>query len=524
MRGGCRYLQRKSLALVAFGWLVSVNSLAAKWEGDVVVSPGLVYTDNVCLTKSDKKDDFTGVATVAPSGAVSMESSKTKMRATGSLSVNSLTNGDLRDDGCTGDALDDRQQFFPRLFATLNTILLSDWVKLDANIRADQNRVNSSVASSDDDLNRNGNTNTYYRYLLSPYTSRRLAGRTTFDTRYTYSEVLNTSDQVSDSSRHALTSNLNGEVGPRITWNLGGRYSRTSYNDDVYNFLTDEFEPREDTELKSASMRLGYQVSRSWQVNGSYGWEWNDFQTLNNGNTGGAAWDVGVKWTPSPRTTVQVGSGDRFFGKTPRVSVVHVRKRSTFSGSYNKRITFQRDLATEGLGNLDEPGFNGFGDPIFTGENGFDANGDPVDEFGTNSSISSNSAILDERLTLRYSYSGRPGTLTAFGSYSEQTRADDGAQADFGEWEINFRPSLSRKYNVVASIGWEEAQPAGFVGNRNFTDFTKSETWIYRLQYIRPINTRLSMNLEYRFTDRTSDDSLNEYQENMVRASFNFRL
>ncbi len=50
--------------------------------------------------------------------------------------------------------------------------------------------------------------------------------------------------------------------------------------------------PREDTELKSAGLNLGYQIDRRWQLNGTYGWEWNDYQTYNDADTGGQAWQL----------------------------------------------------------------------------------------------------------------------------------------------------------------------------------------------------------------------------------------
>jgi uncharacterized protein (PEP-CTERM system associated) len=226
---------------------------------------------------------------------------------------------------------------------------------------------------------------------------------------------------------------------------------------------------------------------------------------------------------------VSAGIGRRYFGSTPRLNFSQEYKRHTISGSYRKTITFQRDLNTFGLDSFgDLGGGSQFGDPLFSGgDNRFDANGDPVDGTGTNTSINSNSAILDERYTFRYSYNGRPGNLTFFGSYSDQTREEDGAQADFLDWEFAVRPSLSKRYSVIGSIGYEDIRPAGFTqfggsdGNRDYAD---TENWYYRLQYVRPLNTRMNTSLEYRYTDRKSDDPINEYQENLFRATLNISL
>jgi uncharacterized protein (PEP-CTERM system associated) len=532
MKRGQNCLILRALLCVVVGWSLADSALAAvSWDGRASVSPSIIYTDNVCLTKGDKKDDFTGVATVTPVGSVSAESSRTKFVAGGSVSVNTLTNGDLRDNGCTGNALDDRQKYFPSLHGKLTTELIGNWVKFDARLQVDQNDINSARRSSNDGLDRNGNANTYYRYSLSPYMSRRLASRSTYSLRYTFNQQLNSADSVSDSYRQSIITSLNGDQSSQLTWGLTGRGSRTSYSDDVVNITTGVAAPREDTELKSASLRLAYKIGRRWSVNGTAGWEWNDFQTASNSSTGGAAWDVGATWTPSPRTSVSVGSGDRFFGSTPRITFRHERKRSKFSGSYNKRITFQRDLSTQGIGASDGSGLFGGNDSFGGADDQFGDDGstfggvdESIEGFNTNSSITSNSAILDERFTLRYSYTGRPGRLNVRGSYSKQTRAEDGAQADFKDWEIVFTPNLSRKFSVVGSMGFREIVPAGFIGDSRSENFAESQNWYYTLSYNRSLNTRLGLNLQYRFTDRRSDDALNEYQENMVRATLRIGL
>lgn len=529
MKLGQSSLQFRSILFVLGGWLLSGRALSLEWDGRFAIAPTILYTDNACLTKDNKKDDFTGIATATPFGSVRAQTSRTTFFASGHVSVNTLTDGDLRDNGCTGTDLENRQKWFPSLRSNLNTVLIGSWAKFDARLKVDQNDVNSSRASSNDGLDRNGNTNTYYRYSLSPYMSRKVGGGGTYNLRYTFSQILNTADTVSDSSRHAVTTSLNSDRSAQLTGGLTGRFSRTSYSDDVVNINTGVATPREDTELKSASLNLAYQFGRSWQINGTMGWEWNDIQTFNDSDTGGSAWDIGVRWTPSPRTTVSVGSGDRFFGSTPRVNFSHSRKRSVITGSYRKRITFQRDLSTGDLGSTDGSGFSTGSDDLFS-DNGstfdqVDENGEPFDDLGVNSSLNSNSAILDERFILRYSYTHRSGKFGAWGTYSKQTRADDGAQADFLDWQLAFTPSLSRKYSLTGSIGFEEVRPAGFTQSSfDFDNYVESENWTYRLNYTRPLNTRLNLTLDYRFTDRRSDAPTNEYQENLVTATLNISL
>ncbi len=506
-------------ASVFSGLLWAQGAIAVNWNADASIAPSLAYTDNVCLSKDDKQGDWTAVGMLTPSGSVSHQSRKTKVSARGSVQINTLTDGELRDNGCNDEDLGDRQRFFPSISAVGSTVVIDQWVTLDATLRADQNEVTSSRPGSGDDLNRNGNTNTFYRYSVSPTLKRRLKNKAMYTLRYAYNDQINTSDQVSDSTQHAVLTSLANSNATRLSWDLSGRYSRVEYNDDVVNRTTGQLVPRQDTELKSTGLALGYQLDRRWQINGRYGWEWNDFETYNDANTGGADWDVGVRWTPSARTTVEAGSGDRFFGSTPRFSIRHERKRSLFRASYRKAITFQRDINTMGNGFLYG---NSIEDQLINGP----ALGQPmINGVPFNSSIYSNGPILDERLSLGYTYTGRRATTDVFGSYSQQTRAEDGAEGEFNDVTVSFSPQLSRHYTVTGSITWGEDDPLGYRGAGNTQqDFSKSENWYYMVQIGRPLNNRMSVSLNYQYTDRQSDDAFNEYQENRVIATLNISL
>jgi len=502
------------------GLLWTGSVVAANWNGEASIAPSIAYTDNVCLSKTDKQGDWTAVGILTPAGSVSQETRKSSFKAQGSVQVNTLTDSELNDNGCSGENLDDRQKFFPHITAQGSTILVDQWLKLNATLVADQNEITAARPNSGDGLDRNGNTNTYYRYSISPVLSHRLKKQAKYTVKYSFDDQINTSDAVSDSSRHAVTASLaNGELS-QVSWDLSGRYSKVVYNDDVFNPYLNEVVEQQDSELKSASLKLGYQFDRRWQVNGRYGWEWNDFQTYNGNDPGGNAWDIGIRWTPSARTTVDLGSGDRFFGKTPRVDIVHKRKRSTFRANYRRSITYQFDINTLGnaalFGNTIEDGL------LFN-------NNDPNQNFiigpGANSSLYTSSPILDERGTLGYTYTGRRATTDIYGSYSEQTRADDGAQGIFKNLTISFSPNISQHYTVTGAITWDEDDPLGYRGiPQNVQDFGKSETWYYTLQVARPLNERLSLSVDYQYTDRQSDSSLNEYQENRVIATLNISL
>ncbi|CAA0123446.1 Uncharacterised protein [Halioglobus japonicus] len=497
MRPTTAHFLVRSLPFVV-GCSLPVSGLAAEISTSASVAPGVTYTDNVCLDNENKKDAWVG--TVTPSGSIKGKGRNADFTVSGSVQFNTLTDSQLKDNDCGGGSLGNRKQFAPSINAKGSAVLIEDWLRISASGRANQNEITPSAGGANS-FDTNGNTNTYYRYSVSPELSRRLKDFATYSLRYNYNEVINTADDLSNSSSDSWSTNLAGGTATRVSWDLFGNYRKVSYNDnDLFIEEDGTAVPRENTELKSAGLNLGYRIDRRWQVTGTYGWEWNDFQTYNDEDTGGQTWELGVNWTPNPRTEIGVGVGDRFFGKTPRLSIKHTHKRSVFSASYKKSITFGRDILTEG--------------------NDFNQN---IRNF---SSQNSQSPIIDERFTLGYSYNGRRAKINFIGSHSDQTQEDNGQKSTYDDVALTVAPQvfISRAYSMSATVSWRQDEPQSEFGqsNRNFA--SNSEAWIASVTVGRALNHRMSLSLNYQYTDQQSDNSFNEYQENRIMATLNIRL
>jgi hypothetical protein len=487
-----------ALLLIAIGVTTADSTIAAEWRGNTAISPSIVYTDNICLSDRNKQSGWAGVGLLTPSGSVSGKGSRSSFEAGGSVQFNTLTNSQLKDDECAGGFDSDREQFAPDLHGSASATLIEDWLKIDAKGRADQNEVSPYFGSSSDNLNRNGNTNTYYLYSVSPVLSRRLKNDIAkFNLRYTYDEILNSSDDVSDSTSNTFVTNLTNGGESQISWNLKGNYRRVSFSETDFQNASG-LPAREDAELKSAGLQLGYQIDRRWQVSGTAGREWNSYQTYNDADTSGVALDASVRWTPTPRTTVEAGISDRYFGTSPHFNISHTRKRSVFSASYNKSITFGRDIRTQQ--DLYNPNY------IF------------------NSALNDQSVIIDQRFTLGYSYNGQNANISVSGSNSEQTQEDDGEKSTFQAWAVTYSPIVSSTYSYSGTLAWNNDEPRSQFGVPT-SDFSEnSEAWIASLTVGRSINERTNLSLNYQFTDQQSDDSFSQYQENRVMATVTVSL
>jgi hypothetical protein len=488
------------LGPITLGLAIANGSAAAEWTTSAGVAPGVTYTDNVCLSADNEKGEW--IAEVTPDVAVQADGRRANLDLAGSVNVNSLSDSKLEDLDCNAQGFGgNRKQFAPRLRGRADAELVEDWLYVDGNARIEQNEASPFIKGGGDRLDTTGNTNTLYNYSVSPYIERRIKDEALFDLRYTWDQQYNTENVVGDSSQQSWQSRFGNVPGTSaLSWGLQGDYSKVEYDNqrNVQNNTQNK-----DSELKSAQVNLGYQLSRVWQVNGYYGEEWNDFVSRND-DIDGSFWDAGVRWTPNARTTVDAGTGHRFFGNAPRFSIDHRHKRNVLRASYAKTLTYDRNIRA------------GANDP-FPGDGG---ELPPVNV--EDSSTLSNSPILDERFTLGYAYQGLRSRLGLEASHSDQTREDNGGDSTFKRASLSLSRSMSRQLTIAGRLSWTEQEPKSLSDISNFVNAT--ETWRFILDGTRQLNQDVSLALQYRYTDQQADNELNQYKENRVTLTLRFEL
>jgi hypothetical protein len=479
---------------------VAVPAAAAEWTTGAGVAPAIEYTDNVCLSSDNEKGEWVG--RVTPSVNIAGNGNKANVSLSASVELNTLSNSDLEDRGCGGgQGYGDREQFTPTVNGAADAVLIEDWLFIDSSITARQNDVSPYATGGGDSLDRTGNTNTTYSYSVSPYIQRRFKDTADLTLRYTYDDQYNSKDIVGDSSEQSALFNLaSGASFAPLSWGLQGDYSKVEYSN------TPGREINNDSELKSAQLNLGYQLNRAWQVNGYVGREWNDFVSTRD-DIDGDFWDAGLRWTPNVRTTVEVGTGDRFFGTTPRFSIDYRHKRSSFTASYNKDLTYSRNIR-----NLDTP------------------------LPGGNATTLTNSPILDERFTLGYAYQWRRSGLAINASISDQTRQDGQditaedltfEESTFTDVSLSLNHSLSQQLSISGGVGWDKREPKNSSSGSIVDD---SETWRADFGVRRTLGQNTTLSFEYRYTDRQSNNQVqpgnlfNEYTENRFILTLSIAL
>jgi hypothetical protein len=473
---------------------------AAEWSTSAGVAPAIVYTDNVCLSSDNEKGEWIG--RVTPDVSIVGNGNKANVSLNAAVEVNSLSDSDLEDRECEGGlGYGDREQFAPAGNAAADAVLIEDWLYIDANASAFQNSITPYASGGGDSLDRTGNTNTTYRYSVSPYIQRRFKDLADLTLRYTYDDQYNSSDLVGDSTEDSAQLNLaSGTSFSPVSMGIRGDYSKVEYSGSRGR----DFDS--DNELKSAQFNLGYQLDRTWQVNGYYGREWNDFVSTRD-DIDGDFWDAGLRWTPNSRTTVDAGTGDRFFGSTPRFSVNYRHKRSVLTASYRKDITYDRNIRT-----LAEA---------------------PV---GGNPTTLSNSPILDERFILGYAYEGRRSGFGISAGHSDQTRLGSPrpiseelnfSESKFTDVSMRVNRSISRKLSLSGGIGWERREP-----KKSTDTFGEDyDTWRANFGVQRQLGENTSLSFDYQYTDRQPNETttqpgnfFNEYTENRFTLTLRVAL
>jgi uncharacterized protein (PEP-CTERM system associated) len=492
-----------SRALLLVTLIAAPNAFAANWQTGAAIATGGVYSDNVCLEEDNLESKF--IATVTPELSITAQGARASMELVGGLEFNSIANSSL---DCSAAGLgDNKDSPSPRLRFNGNSELLKDWLYFDASAYADQNKVNAFAAGGNENLDGRRNTNTTYNYNLSPYISHKLGDVVNVLLRYTFDDQRNTVDVVGDSTSNSALFDIGSDPSKtRFSLGVSGNYSEIEYDEraggrDAFN-----------NELSSVRVRTSYQLNSQWQVNAYAGEEWNDFLSVDD-EIEGTLWDVGLLWTPSKRISFAVGVGDRFFGIAPRFDVSYRHKRSELRASYQRDITYDRNVRTvdQSTLNIDQLVAQAI-EQVLAGE--------PITLSGTPTTIT-NSPIVNEQFVLSYSYKGRRTTINLNGGRSEQKRAQDGRDSTFSNISLSARRNLSRTLALESSVSWSDRQTVDFQSSVLQRD---SETWRAGIGIDKELGVHTNVMLNYQYSQRNSELVIDEYDENRLTLTLRYQF
>ena len=273
--------------------LVLPGAVVADWKLSASVGATETYTDNVGLgtnTGRQRGDFITGVT---PSFSAKKEGARLKVDAQYALqNLFYAQNSSLN-------------SIFHQLNARANVELFENEFFLDTTATIAQTALSPLNATGSDNLNASNNIANNRAITLSPYWTHRFGSTANLNVRNTASYVSNDSAEFSNSTNNTFSAGLtSGSDFGRVSWGLNVLQTNS------------QFDNRSNVSFSSSSVSLGYLVSSRVRLTGTVGNENNSFQTTTGSTPGGAFWNANVAWSPSIRTSVDIGFGNRYFGNT----------------------------------------------------------------------------------------------------------------------------------------------------------------------------------------------------------------
>lgn len=496
-----RTFVRASAAILAVGLssTTAISTSAAEWDSVTAVSLSAYVTDNFCLSRGEEED--AAVGTLTPRASITGRGGRASFALQGRVEMNTLREVNVECPlGGQGGQRNNRESFIPSGTVFGEFEALENFLFLEANASAGLNPINPFGAGLDDSINGRQNANLTYRWGGGARVERTFDRKVGLYARYNYNEQVNSVNQIfGDSQEDRFELNLDMLPGTsRLLFGVTGSYSEIQFDGSRTSG------PFTST-LASAAIRSTFVLDRKWQLNATVGEEFNEFLSASD-EIDGEYWDVGAQWSPNDRVSVNVGTGERFFGDTPRASVSYRHKRSRITANYVRSLIFPRSLrapqvaSIDSIGNLEDGRLPG--DPILLEDT-------PV--------LVGDSPILNEVFSLRYAFNaGRTGFFIS-ASDSQQTRAIDLGEGQFTRVSLSLRRSISPKLSVTFQTGWREATGAGLT--QAFSQ--EVEAWTGGVALSRRLARRSSLALSYRFTDQESNIAQNTFQENRLTLTFN---
>lgn len=263
---------------------------------------------------------------------------------------------------------------------------------------------------------------TQARFRLNPFISRKFGRFADVYFGYGHQSLDNEADGDVDTQQDTLAFSLgrNPKYGGFI-WGFGGNYERDRADNEVFDSL-------------SAYASVGATVGQSVYFEVLGGAEINDYtKNLDDDNEDASVlWEASLNWTPSERTSLRVGYGDRFFGQGPTFSFKHRVRNSTLSA------TWTRDINNSEVTLNDVSPFTENNSNVVLPTDSEDLINNENDD-----AILGRALFVDNRLRFGYKLAGRRSDLTIDGIYSDQEELDGDATRERLVGRVAFDRHLS---------------------------------------------------------------------------------
>ncbi|SHH41487.1 TIGR03016 family PEP-CTERM system-associated outer membrane protein [Massilia sp. CF038] len=405
--------------------------------------------------------------------------------------------------------------------------LVNELLYMDANAGIANQSISAFAQTRSGSPYTTANQTEVRSWRISPYLVHRFGSTASGELRYARDAVDSGTSGLGNTDGDTLSLRLNsGPSFKKFSWNL------TASQQEIRDT------ERNDSTIKTTNLGMAYQLGHTFNVLAGVGYDDYDYQALG-GSTAGRAWNAGLGWTPSRRTSIQATLGHRYYGPSRTLNATHRSRRTVWSIKYDDTVTTTRanfiipsavDTATllDGLflGTFPDPAERARAVDAYIRAAGLPPS------IADNINFFSNRYMLQKQLRATMAFRGgrsgavvslfhlRRDALSVRATDSEllgsslNTINDNVKQAGI-ETQFSYRLSGRTNLNLVANV----------TNNESLTTALQTRTHALRLSANHQLGARMVGTVELRHIRGNAAVQIdNPYTENAVAASISMQL
>lgn len=475
--------------MIVFLVLIPGHANAGNWELTPRLNVSETYSDNIALESSNSKEsDF--VTSIAP--GIRLTGAGGRMAV--SLDYSLRQQMYRRKSSANGDS--------HQLSGTLDSELYEQMVFLDSKVSFSQQNISNQQSLSSDNINTTGNRQDVMAFSVRPIFKHHFGAYADAEVSNNFSYIetdVGTANSKANNLIARLTSGSRFALAP---WSLEYRREEIDHESGVNNKFT------------SATANVQYVFDRKYSGSFTYGVDDNSFATSGTENDG-TRWNISGIWTPSSRTRLEIGYGDRYSGSSYNFSLIHTSRRTLWAASYSETTTSTRTLLAERVfvtyGELLSSLGSDVQDLIDSGQVTRDAAAEVVESYDL--PVQSTEVLVNKAFNGSMSWRGRRSNLRV-GVFRSELIPQISMT---GQKIVGLNMSADRKVRKDTTVGagtsWSKTKFS--------SDGRTDESWNVLFNMDHAISRSLSANLVVSRNLRSSTAGGDGYNENRANASLN---
>ena len=321
-----------------------------------------------------------------------------------------------------------------------------------------------------------------------------------------YPVLIMAASSISNSTNNTLSAGLaSGSAFGRFSWGLNYSQQHANYQD------------RSNVTLTTTSASLGYLLTPRMRLTGTVGNESNQFATNTGTAPGGTFWNTTASWSPSVRTSIDLGYGHHYYGNAWNFAFKTRGPHSTWTADYSEGLNTSNNQSASGV-------------------LGATSTQLPV---AYNQNILTNQVFLSKRFNTAFTWTKGKSDFSLSAFHSRQTTQIDGTTSTLltvgsstlinqndiflltnnvnqvgvnGAWNWKFNPRISS--NV--SLG---------VIRSSYSDLNRTDTTsTVQLGLNRQFSSDLTGSVSLRHQARSSDQNASDFTENSLSGTVNYKF